>query len=279
MAKRSLKFLGLFLVPYIFSCTSAPLTQLKETDGEGNQTAFLLSYRFVNSGSPENTKSCALVLRNFHASQKFQIPLEPSEKMIQVEAPAGTYEVEELVCGRNAHWKMRNFHALSVVAHPQKINYLGNFSFDVSYREKTHELALQKGDREKTRKVLSQYAQNHSQEWRERLVSAYNGKGWELKYLENETHYKRGTTRRFSGKSAQLKAYDFTECEKNEFWRNPVPLGELSYQVTYEHNQFVKLEKVADENSFSNEYIECVEEKLQALQPGYNGLVRYDVNL
>jgi hypothetical protein len=252
---------------------------MKETNGEGNQTTFLLDYSLKNSGSPENTKSCALVISNFHTSTQYQIPLNASRNVVQVEAPEGTYRIEELSCGRNAQWKLRNFHASSVIAHPQKINYLGRFSFEVSYREKTHELSLQKGDREETRKALISFARIQAPEWKERLVSAYNGKDWDPKFLEDEKYYQRGTTRRFSGKKVQLNSLDFSSCEKKEFWKNPVPLGILSYRVSYENNQFVQLEKLAEHHSFSDDYVECVEAGLKEFHPGYSGSVRYDVNL
>jgi len=278
----------LMLCALTSACSTVEVMTLNELGEESDKTTFLLAYDLVGSSNAQNKGQCSIQLTNQNTQQHYQLALNAGKKALEFEVPEGVYQIQSMFCDGGAKWELNNFGTKSISAFDGKANFLGHFVFRLSYHDKIHELSMNRGNREDTRAALLAFARTRSSNWKARVVSSYrgllgtrgaNGQGWDLKYLESDANYKRGSISHVVGKPVHLNPMDFMSCEKSEFNLNPVPLGMLSYKLDFENNRLIKSEKIADKHTFTDAYVKCVEDAIKKFEPGTPGKVTYDLNL
>lgn len=280
--KSKYRWIGMFwvfLVPFLFSCaTTVPLKRVVQDEGA---TSFLLAYDLKGMGGQEK---CSLALVQPGSRGRYSIPLDASKNIVEFEIPkpvdSNEWRAECLICKESGHWELNQFGMKNLTAYPGKVGFLGRFGMHLpaasaSAPDKAPALEIVRGNREETRGALEVYSKTRPASWNERLVSAYDGKSWE----PHGVTYKRGIVSHRNGPKVQLRAIDWSACESVEFASNPVPLGVLSYHVTYENDRFKSMKKVKDHYSFSGQYVECVENAIKNFEPGVAGLITYDMSL
>lgn len=264
---------------YLPACVTGPqVSSLGEIIDDRDSTTLLLNYELSYQNEIKENNPCSVLFKHLDSGIIYSIPLHSDKTVVQVEAPYGHYQVTELACTKSKSWSLDHWGINGITVFPGKVNYLGRFVFQLSKNKDVHELEIFKGDREQTRKSLIQTARSHSSEWLNRVVSAYNGKLLSKNYLTDERNYLRGSVSHIVGKKVHLNSMDFDTCEKSEFKINPTPLGILSYNAEYQGNRLIKLERSADLNTFTDSYINCIENSLREFHPAYAGKVKYNVN-
>jgi hypothetical protein len=279
MTIRTIFILGMAILTLGSACSTPSAPFIKDVNDDDDRTTFLLNYDLQHFSEPSWTKDCSIALTRLDTGAIDSVPVSLKKKQLEIEVPPGKYRFGVLSCGHSEHWDLENFGEVSVTATERKANYLGRFGLEVSKDKGTNELKINRGDREQTRKALTSAAQQRSPKWRRRVMSAYTEKAIPEKYLQSEAAYKRGSLSHVNGPKATLALMNFDDCEKAEFKINPTPLGILSYQVTYENDQFKTLKIEENQNSFSDSYIQCVESNLKSFKPGFSGKINYNVNL
>jgi hypothetical protein len=234
-----------------------------------------MSYDLILPEDANWRENCVVHIKRLENQSVYQAAFKPGQSIFQVEVEPGDYKIENLDCGPSKKWDLDSFGAEKIVSIQKKVNYLGSFSFRVQVQGSLNQLDIGRGDREKTLKVLRQLSSRKPASWKERVVSAYNGKAIPPKYLSDEKSYQRGSHSRVTGEKVSLKRMNFDECEKNEFKTNPVPLGILSYQVKYENNRWLESKVMQSAHTFSQAYLECLENVLKEFEPGYQGHLEY----
>jgi hypothetical protein len=262
-----------------FGCASPQIAWLQPSSDEAGKTLFLMNYNLIAPQNLEWKEDCVIHLKNRKTQTVYQAALKPNQNPLQVELVPGDYDIQDLSCGPSKKWDLNTFGAPEASAFEGKVNYLGHYTFLLSVQDQINHLTVERGDREKSLKALRQTSTDKSDHWKNRLVSAYNGKSIPTSYLADEKAYKRGTTSLVVGEKAALSQMNFDACERKEFKTNPVPFGVLSYQVIYDNNHWVSSKPLKSAHSFSDAYVQCVEEVFRNFSPGYSGHVEYKVNL
>ena len=275
MLKFKLATLSLILLS---ACASSPIL-LQNTSHTPKQTSLLLNYSLSNPAQPEWTDTCSITLRKVDSNTEYQAPLKPQVKSLLISVPPGDYRIERLFCNKGGNWPLENFGAARVIASPGRINYLGNFNFQISKNKNTFEFLEDHGSRESTLQAFRDTLSTLDKQQKQQLVSAYNEKPIDAQWIENKINYRRGIVSHTKGKDVPLASPELTPCDTAENKTNPVLLGFLSYQAVYEGDHLIELNPASHMNTFSDTYVACIEKSLRLFKPGISKKVKYDINL
>lgn len=269
------------------ACSTAPRTvSSMDMDGEAwESTAVAISYTI-------NKKGCLLRLTNLADDREYDLELDPKKSAAIFEVPEGAYKGVRLSCSTFNSWSLSRFLKKEVELSPGKINYLGYVSMILDSTGK--DLQLNFGERAKDMEGAEQVLKLLPAPTRKYLVSAATAKP--IREAMTRTHQPWSAQLKISvqrfvqtaeGKQpesqgdralGQLRA-ELTNCDQEEQKRYALRIGRQKWVTTYQAGKLEKIDRLLNENAFSDDWTHCVETALGAFQAPENEKIEVTLEL
>jgi hypothetical protein len=262
-----------------------PLSETRLGEAEPGRTFLMLSARFQGAElipAPSN-KNCELRIRNRDDGKLYLLPVKLKDSAILVEVVPGRYAWESLVCSNSLNWSVGGSLELPALVPPGKVGYAGRIR--LTFNKKTDGetgLTAGYGARGEDAEALTAALKALPSRVRSQAVAAYSGKPVSVELIASRSGTQRQIAITKKGQD-KLKTDELNSaldgCDREEQEANPVRLGSLSYELEFAGGAVKKLDRLADQHTYSDAYVSCVENALRSYKPGTEASVVYRIQL
>jgi hypothetical protein len=269
----------LFLFVGVVSCSThrALYKSLDDDTFQGN--AFLMTVDL------EGKSNCSFTFLNEETQHKYLVQLAESKQDLLVEMPAGTYKISRLQCGFSFHEFKSFFGAETSLLKlkENKISYLGATKLNL----KDSDLLKIEGDLKYRYEELKRIYSELGLFSRSNLISAYTSKeigtdsfkDFQEKRSFNIKAVLVQSSRKDLDSGLEGVKKSTTECFFAEEKSNPLKFGVLNLRLLYQAKKFKSMSVIKNTSSYSEDLLNCLEEKWQALHMGATEKLSFDIHL
>ena len=269
----SVSFLLLFS-----GCSVTPkATSVKDLpDSPEAKTGILVPVNLRTHGLIAAENGCTLsFIRDGDMVKTYDVDLQPGKTSVIADLPAGVYAYRKLYCG-SRKWSFEGRARFQVF--PGKISLLEAIDVNITGARNLKFTA----DREQSRLAVYDLFVHLPGENRNSVVSGYTGQMIEFSRLEKPARFKKWDYADGSGNpvSNTLKDWpNFKMCYVTEWKTNPLQLGNLSIETSYENAVLQEVKVLDTWNTYTPAFLECAKSVLTQFRPKALTQVRYTVYL
>jgi hypothetical protein len=269
-----------FLMVFAAGCGTAALDlkELEPKGGEWTGTAILFNYDLSTTDTAIRTDGCSLTLHELETDRDYVIQLAGQKHSVLFEIPAGVYKGKVLACPHYSKGDLGTF----VNLEPGKINYLGETVFEFDHDSNLAKMT--QADQTETARSLAGDFKALPAAWRTAVYNPFTHRPITEAMVDvKSAHQLKVSTKHFLKKGETAASTSVLEsnlkgCDAAEQKKYPYRVGTLSYAATYEKRVLQSLKKEG-ENSFSNDFVSCVEQTVRDFRPDSDAKVDVKVTL
>ena len=232
----------------------------------------------LKSASPAGDQRCVLTVHQEDGPQSYDIPFNPGTDILFIELPAASYSFTKVTCPTK-RYDMANQHWPHLQSFSQKISLADGMMFDLS---QSGNMTIGQNDRTRSREDTLRLFEQLSAVNQRRVVSAYTGQSIPASGVGKSAPLPHGTVKtsaRAGAKPSRPGWPDFQSCFNLEKDGNPLWLGVLEFEATYEGDKLTALTAGAAWNSFTDRFVQCAKTKIKEFDPGTPARVSYEFYL
>lgn len=267
----ALGLLGGFLLAS--GCASPAIQRVSPADIQEEASYFLMKLTFVNQDPIIHEEGCRLKFFSAEGGEPQEIHVSVSDRWVMVPLTPGIYSLREIYCHTDAQWTGLSIGSSSPIRITERaINLWGSVSMNVSSSGQLN-ISFQSQDQVKT--DLKEWFSQEGRGVAHRTRSASNGKVISEKMVTSKEGPS-GVTYSFQKGAKQppdFKPLPIENCVRSGVEQNnPIRVGSLAIFARYEKGKAPQIRRDQDENTFSPEIAECVENLLKTFKwtgPGW----------
>ncbi|MDR3607089.1 MAG: hypothetical protein P4M08_06900 [Oligoflexia bacterium] len=277
----SLALLAAPCVGWIQGCSTPPiqLTQPGLNEGPWTGTAALLNYTIVTD--------CTLFLKNAAATaggrRLYALELNPRRHFAFFEAPVAQYQADSLKCADGTKWEVTDFLKGGFSLTAGQINYLGLIEFRTEIGDRG--LSVVQAGQKETTLALMEDLKTLPARWHSKIFNPFTNKPITAKMLEVKNSYQLSVQTKITRKKGEKPSIQTASlvsalqaCDNDEQRRFPYRIGTLRMTATYQDGKYMGLRDESS-NSFSDEFIQCLEKSLKDYKAAPNSRIEVTLTL
>jgi hypothetical protein len=210
------------------------------------------------------------------------IQLPGQKHSILFEIPAGVYKGKLLACPHYSKGDLSAFVKGAFNLEAGKINYLGETVFE--FDRDSNLAKMTQADQTETARSLAGDLKTLPAAWQTALFNPFTHRPITGAMIDvKSVHQLKVATKHFLKKGEAKAPTSVLEsnlqgCDATEQRKYPYRVGTLSYSATYEKRVLQSLKKEG-ENSFSNDFVSCVDQAIRDFKPETDAKVEVKVTL